>query len=82
MQKFFNNLIFGIIEDSSVSNISHHPHFGEDGKLEPSWLHVHLYVLWKKLKEKVGSVAKVWRLGVPGKGWLHPQAGFTFARNQ
>jgi len=71
MQKFFNNLIFGIIQDSSVSNNSHHPHFGEDGKLEPSWLHVNLYVLWKKLEEKVGSVAEVWRLGVPGKCWLH-----------
>ena len=62
MQKFFNNLIFRIIQDSSVSNTSHDPQFGEGGKLdilEPSWLHVHLYVLWKKLEEKVGSIAKV-----------------------
>ena len=50
-------MIFGIILDSSVSNTSHHPHFGEEGKLEPSWLHVHLYVFWKKLEEKLGSVA-------------------------
>jgi len=28
------------------------------------------------------AVAKVWRLGVPGKCWQHPQAGSTFARNQ
>jgi len=58
MEKFFNNLIFGIIQDSSVSNTSHHPHFGEEGKLEPSLLHIYLYVLWKKLQEKLGSVAK------------------------
>jgi len=80
--EFFNNMIFGIIQDSSVSNTSDHPHFGEEGNLVQSWLHVHLYVLWKKLEEKVGSVAKVWRLGVPGKCWLHLQAGSTFARNQ
>jgi hypothetical protein len=30
-----------------------------EGKLEPSWLHVYLYVLWKKLEEKVGSVQKL-----------------------
>jgi hypothetical protein len=82
MQKFFNNMIFRIIQDGSVSNTSHHPQFGEEGKLEPSWLHIHLYVLWKKSEEKAGSVAKVWRLGVPGKCWQHPQAGTTFARKK
>jgi len=29
-----------------------------EGKLKPSWLHVYLYALWKKLEEKVGSVQK------------------------
>jgi len=38
MQKFFNNLILRIIRDTPVSNTSHHPQFGEEGKLEPSWL--------------------------------------------
>ena len=58
MQKFLNNLIFRIVQDSSVSNTSHHPQFGEDGKLETCWLQAYLYVFWKKLEEKVGSVAK------------------------
>jgi hypothetical protein len=40
------------------------------------------YVLWKKLEERVRSDAKVWRLGVPGKCWQHPQAGSMFARDQ
>ena len=31
MQKFFNDLILRIIQDSSVSNTSHHPQFGEEG---------------------------------------------------
>jgi len=38
MQKFFNNLILRIIRDSPVSNTSHHPQSGEEGKLEPSCL--------------------------------------------
>jgi len=40
------------------------------------------YVLWKKSEERVETVANIWRLGVPGKCWQHPQAGSTFARNQ
>jgi len=34
------------------------------------------------LLEKLGSVAKVWRLGVTGKCWQHPEARSTFARKQ
>ena len=41
-----------------------------------------MYVLWKKLEERVGSVANVRRLGFPGKCWQHPQAGSTFARDR
>jgi hypothetical protein len=32
MQKFFNYLILRIIQDSSVSNTSHHPQLGEKVK--------------------------------------------------
>jgi hypothetical protein len=82
MQKFLNNLIFRIVQDSSVSYTSHHPQFGEEG----NWSHLVYsntpYVLWKKSEEILGTVANIWRLGVPGKCWQHPQAGSTFARNQ
>jgi hypothetical protein len=36
----------------------------------------------QELLEKLGSVAKVWRLGVPGECQQHPEAGSTFARNK
>ena len=36
----------------------------------------------QELLEKLGSVAKVWRLGVPGKCQQHPEAVYTFARKQ
>jgi len=82
MQKFFNNLILRIIRDSPVSNTSHHPQFSEEG----NWSHLGYsntpYVLWKKSEERVGTVANIWRLSVPGKCWQHPKAGCTFARNQ
>jgi hypothetical protein len=46
-----------------VSNASHHSQFGEEGKLQPSWLQLYLYVLWmltmQELLEKLGSVEKL-----------------------
>jgi hypothetical protein len=73
------SLILRIIQDSSVSNTSHHPQSGEEGKLQPSWLQLYLYVLrrltMQELLEKLGSVANVWRLGVPGECRQHPEAG-------
>jgi len=81
MQKFLYNLIFRIIEDSSVSNTSHHPQFGggETGAI----LVTHILVCFvEEIRRESRLCSKVWRLGVPGKCWLHPQAGSTFARNQ
>jgi len=51
MQKFFNYLILRVIHNSPVSNTSHHPHFCEEGKLEPFWLEQYPYILWKKFGE-------------------------------
>jgi len=36
----------------------------------------------QELLEKLGSVAKIWGLGVPRKCRQHPEAGCTFARQQ
>jgi hypothetical protein len=36
----------------------------------------------QELLEKLGSVAKVWRLGVPGECRQQPEAGSTFSRNK
>jgi len=31
---------------------------------------------------KLGSVANIWRMGVPGKCQQHPEVGSTFARKE
>jgi hypothetical protein len=35
----------------------------------------------QRLLEKLGSVVKVWRLGVNGKCWQHPEARSTDVEN-
>ena len=70
MQKFLNNLIFRSIQDSSVSNTSHHPQFGggETGAI----LVTHIPVCFvEEIRGESRFCSKVGRLGVPGKCWQH-----------
>jgi hypothetical protein len=60
MQKFFNNLILRIIHDSSISNTSHHPQFGEERETGAILVTVIPVCFVEEIRrERVGCVAKL-----------------------
>jgi hypothetical protein len=76
-------VILRTIQDSAVSNTPCHPQFGEAVAILVTVIPVVLKMsTMQELLEKLGSVATVWRLGVPAKCRQHPEAGSTFARKQ